>query len=871
MRQRRLPMDSLQDFPMFRTAKTLGNEKAKTIVITEYRRLVDSIYPRSITDGLISSNMQKLIFYAISHPEKLERIGEYLVLRMSRDLGRLRVMDSGTVQIAVEAMDQLLQSCHSSPSLPQFSENHLKMVQKLLESNNPKMEQLATDSFVTFSNIEESSPSYHRQYDFFISKFSQMCHASYGEEPRKIRIAGLKGLRGVVWKSVTDDLHPNIWEKQHMDKIVPSILFNLQEADQIDEPTKSTVLFDGPFTDDPNREESPRTLSDRCLRELMGKASFGSLRAVMEPVLKHMDLHAHWKPPPIFAIHVFRAIIYSIQSQNSYFVIQELINHLDSMSSADAVIRIGIATVLSNIVSIAGTSIGPLLLSIFNSLLKHLRTSVDFERSEKCKDSEAEKMYQEALINAMGDFANALPDYQKVEMMMFTVGNIPNLGEKRVKQGDEFLQHVLVKTLLKVATKYRTAYLATVFTDSFLHTLIQLALVNDPQVRLGTQQIFHTLLDRHDNLSHLAHLPYVLDVSDVQLTVEKCSRADQMFMRKHIHDMTHMLYKAVILVVDDANMQQHMDAIQCTMSLLCIEVGFDETLIELFRLAFALQSLALDPLQSFTADKRIALHNLVAKYMNLAAQLMANPSLCQHVQQVVACRAQRGPPGLNLLLDKEQDQVQIIGDSIEEVERVELGALTETNGMLFDRNDVADCLKAAGKDVTRLSQPFNVTASKSADQMETEEADGRSSPALPMAGIDDVSVDLSVDWTPPGSTRQSRRNTVFSISTSNLKVNGTGLPLTVAALRQYANSPPDVAEEEKKERAHTEKVVTSLRSRAFEDQADESCARHEQGDLSRTVSRLLARNADSVRMANIGRPAKPKNIFEMNLPSAFAY
>ncbi|VDP11668.1 unnamed protein product [Heligmosomoides polygyrus] len=55
-----------------------------------YRRLVDSIYPRAITDGLISSNMQKLIFYAISHPEKLERIGEYLVLRMSRDLGRMR-------------------------------------------------------------------------------------------------------------------------------------------------------------------------------------------------------------------------------------------------------------------------------------------------------------------------------------------------------------------------------------------------------------------------------------------------------------------------------------------------------------------------------------------------------------------------------------------------------------------------------------------------------------------------------------------------------------------------------------------------------------------------------------------------------------
>ncbi|KAK6037271.1 hypothetical protein COOONC_25224 [Cooperia oncophora] len=107
-----------------------------------------------------------------------------------------------------------------------------------------------------------------------------MCHATYGEDSRKIRSAGLKGLRGVVWKSVTDDLHPNIWEKQHMDKIVPSILFNLQEAGNLfrksiyslilDEPTKSLTLF-APLSDDPNREESPRALSDRCLRELMGK------------------------------------------------------------------------------------------------------------------------------------------------------------------------------------------------------------------------------------------------------------------------------------------------------------------------------------------------------------------------------------------------------------------------------------------------------------------------------------------------------------------------------------------------------------------------------------------------------------------------
>lgn len=93
-------------------------------------------------------------------------------------------------------MDQLLKSCHGSPSLNQFTESYLKMVQRLLETNNPQMEKLATDLFVRFSSIEEDSPSYHRQYDFFISKFSAMCHAKPGDNMKSQRYNGLRGLRG---------------------------------------------------------------------------------------------------------------------------------------------------------------------------------------------------------------------------------------------------------------------------------------------------------------------------------------------------------------------------------------------------------------------------------------------------------------------------------------------------------------------------------------------------------------------------------------------------------------------------------------------------------------------------------------------------
>lgn len=43
-------------------------------------------------------------------------------------------------QISVEAMDQLLQSCHDLSSLNQFIEHFLKMLQKLLETNDFLME-----------------------------------------------------------------------------------------------------------------------------------------------------------------------------------------------------------------------------------------------------------------------------------------------------------------------------------------------------------------------------------------------------------------------------------------------------------------------------------------------------------------------------------------------------------------------------------------------------------------------------------------------------------------------------------------------------------------------------------------------------------
>ena len=50
--------------------------------------MVDNIYPEAAEEGLVKSNMEKLVYYAATSPEKLDRIGEYLAHRIGRDIYR---------------------------------------------------------------------------------------------------------------------------------------------------------------------------------------------------------------------------------------------------------------------------------------------------------------------------------------------------------------------------------------------------------------------------------------------------------------------------------------------------------------------------------------------------------------------------------------------------------------------------------------------------------------------------------------------------------------------------------------------------------------------------------------------------------------
>ncbi|XP_013379018.1 protein EFR3 homolog B isoform X3 [Lingula anatina] len=652
-----------------------------TALKPRYKRLVDSIFPDNPEDGLVKDNMQKLVYYGTSKPEKLDRIGQYLEQRLSRDVTRSR---TGYVSISMEALDQLLLACHAHSNL--FVESFLKMVHKTLESPEPQLQILASQSFVKFANIEEDTPSYHRSYDFFVSKFSSMCHSSAEPETTRIRIrvAGLHGLQGIVKKTVSDDLQVNIWDPVHMNKIIPSLLYSLQGCNMDNDP------------ESPKEDESPGVVAEMVLRDLVCRATFGNITSVLKPVLQHLDYHKLWVPNK-FAVKIFRILMYSVQDQYGHMVVHHLMSHLDAHNKDEPRVKAGIVDVVSETVVIAaGGSVGPSVLEVFNTLLRHLKSSVSVQTSDRQRVLD-EKNFQEAVINTIGEFANNLPDYQKIEIMMFVMGKVPLLDlEEDVSSGDRkdtLLQTMLLKTMLKVATKYRTVLMINAFPPAFLDPLLRMSLAYDAGIRLIVQEILHTLLDRHDNSGKLKFVRIPKDIQALNLTVEKASQQDIFFIKKNGPQFYSCIYENML---QENNKVDNFEALYCTLALLSIELGGEDILVDLVRLAMGIQNISVS--SDLPVTHTCAIHAIVAAYLNLIGQLSAIPNMCTHVSEIIDARKNKAP--------------HLLPDFAFNRSNTEQSYPTSTNvkdELLFDQAVINEALTSRGYDTSTLGTPFTIS------------------------------------------------------------------------------------------------------------------------------------------------------------------
>ncbi|XP_053251067.1 protein EFR3 homolog A isoform X1 [Podarcis raffonei] len=665
-----------------------------------YKRLVDNIFPEDPKDGLVKADMEKLTFYAVSAPEKLDRIGAYLAERLSRDVVRHRC---GYVFIAMEALDQLLMACHSQ-SIKPFVESFLHMVAKLLESGEPRLQVLGTNSFVKFANIEEDTPSYHRRYDFFVSRFSGMCHSCHTDPEirNEIRIAGIRGIQGVVRKTVNDELRATIWEPQHMDKIVPSLLYNMQKIEDVDSrigPPSSPTGGD--------KEENPAVLAENCFRELLGRATYGNMNNAVRPVFAHLDHHRLWDPNE-FAVHCFKIIMYSIQAQYSHHVIQEILGHLDCCKRDSPRVRAGIIQVLLEAVAIAAKgSIGPTVLEVFNTLLKHLSLSVDFELGQdsdgkgslnsRTKESD-EKIVQNAIIQTIGFFGSNLPDYQRSEIMMFVMGKVPVFGSASQTVdtsqlgdlGTRRIQIMLLRSLLMVTSGYNAKSIMTVLSAPFLDPLLSSSLTEDSELRQLVLEILHNLIDRHDNRAKLRGIRIIPDVSDLKIKRDKISRQDVSFMKKH----GQQLYRHVYMGCKEVdNVHKNFELLYTSLALITIELANEEVVTDLIRLAIALQDTAILNEDNLPMSHRCSIMALVAAYLNFLSQMIAVPAFCQHISKVIETRTVEAPYFLPETIFRDKCSLPKALDK-------------DDKNLFFLTHKIAESLGGSGYSVERLSVPY---------------------------------------------------------------------------------------------------------------------------------------------------------------------
>jgi len=664
-----------------------------------YKRLVDKIYPSNAEMGLVNSNMEKLTFYTLSAPEKLDRIGDYIYSKLSNYLYRKK---TGFVLISIQAMDHLLLACRSS-SLNMFVESFLRMVNTLLESSQPDLQIAATSSFTKFANIEEDTPSYHRRYDFFVSKFSEMCWSSDQDgDTGKNRIAsGIKGLQGVVRKTVKDDLQVNIWDDVHMGKIIPSLLFNIDV--QAGQKRKLTGSVEALSTARDEHLGNPEYLAESCLREIFSRATFGNITAALKPIFDYLDSRDLWIPND-FATHCFVLVMHSIQNQYSYKVIESLLNHLDSKSSVDPKMKASITEVISAAVSVpSGGSIGPSVLEVFNTLLKHLRMSIEVE-------DRRDAMFVKAIIATAGNFSQALPGYQRIEVMTFIAAKIPGLdmsGPRRRSanlsstedlqfhqsgESDVSLQMQMFHVLLAVAEKHMNMPFQSTLPSSLLDFLLKGLVQRPKEIRLLALKVFENLLDRHENSRKIESLMEKISEveSDIEYTIDRCTKQDSMFIKKHAQQMFFYLYQTAKVA---NNSLQHYRSISNVICLLALEFGEAEVIVEIAGFMFGLQDLARKEETDLSLEQKCAIHAVVSMTLRIICDLTSIGDLKQHFLQVMCRRKEHYEFLMPSVIFNDEA-------SIDPKHRL-------SDFAYFDRHLMINTLKMSGYDTSAIDIPYH--------------------------------------------------------------------------------------------------------------------------------------------------------------------
>lgn len=121
-----------------------------------------------------------------------------------------------------------------------------------------------------------------------------------------------------------------------------------------------------------------------------------------------------------------------------------------------------------------------------------------------------------------------------------------------------------------------------------------------------------------------------VNISKSELNLEKCSRSDTIFIRKHAQDMYVSIYESLEMT---NNTVDNVEAVYTTLALICVELLSEETILDFIRLILSIQELAITNAVLSTQQK-FHLHALVISIIYLVAVIIELHPLKEYVEKV---------------------------------------------------------------------------------------------------------------------------------------------------------------------------------------------------------------------------------------------
>lgn len=443
---------------------------------SRYKRKIRAVYPKPAEEAVFNKRaLEQLEFYALSQRQLLPKIGKHVFQRTARDVSRRRAQQ---VACGVHIFHMLLKSCHSELKL--FVVPLFRAIRELLESGQHAYQRLGVTLFCSYAAIEEETPTYHGQDDFLVQILSSMCWKHDKEPEDEARISGLEGLKALFSKAA-DKRNEHLWEPKFMDLIVPVFLHNIDDQTP-GSPDESQAAAVG---------AGANRLATENLQQLISLASLGTLMSVLRPLFSFMDKFECWSRPTLRQ-GIFSMVLQAVQKQYVHVAVGGLLQHMDHSTRLGVLAKTGIVKVLALSVTVAeDAALGPAVIEVFHSLLKHLRISAEHPVSgpgDTVPPAQAdEERFQEVVLETVGSFAEHLTTNQKVEIMIFIIGKIPTTTVPHAKA-------CLLRCLIHVARVFEVPSLAEALPEALLAPLLRASVAAEPVLRRQAQEALQLLL-----------------------------------------------------------------------------------------------------------------------------------------------------------------------------------------------------------------------------------------------------------------------------------------------------------------------------------------------------------------------------------------